>query len=386
MKSKGRVAVGLSGGVDSSVAAALLKEEGYSVLGLTMQIWNGKITLPAGAKEACFGPDEAEDIEACASLCEQLDIEYRVIDLCTEYESRVLDYFRREYLAGRTPNPCIVCNSELKFGFLLEKAQELGLEFEYFATGHYARVARDRDGAARLRAGLDGAKDQSYFLYRLGPKRLSKLLFPLGELTKAEVRERARRFRLEVAEKPESQDFIAGGDYAALFEGRKVETGEIVDFDGHVLGKHRGLPYYTIGQRRGLGLGAAISGDSGEPEPLYVLALDPQRNRVIVGPNRGLFAEGLLASDFICYSQTEVGPAPSRGLAKIRQNHRPAPCTYALGEDRSCRVHFDESQRALAPGQALVIYDSDGYVLGGGTIEASLSSLALEAPFEAPRG
>lgn len=371
MNTKIKVAVGLSGGVDSGVAAALLVERGFSVLGLTMKIWSGKISVPAGAKEACYGPDEAEDVAACEKLCKSLGIEYRAIDLSAEFEARVLDYFRREYLAGRTPNPCIVCNSELKFGFLTERAQALGLDFEYFATGHYARIAKDASGRFRLRAALDPAKDQSYFLYRLGPERLAKVLFPLGDLTKPQVRDIARRLGLEVADKPESQDFIAGGDYSPLFADSLPEGGDIVDTTGRILGKHRGLPYYTIGQRKGLGIGAGADA-GGDSDPLYVIALDPQKNRVIVGPNRGLFAEGLLASDFRLYAEVEGRGSPYPGFAKIRQNHRPVPGSFEPGAGGSCHVRFEQSQRALAPGQSVVVYDAEGYVLGGGIIEAAL--------------
>jgi tRNA-specific 2-thiouridylase len=389
-----RAAVGLSGGVDSAVAAALLAEQGYEVVGITMKIWSGAIALPEGSKQACYGPDEAEDVAACKKLSKKLGIDYRSIDLTKEYETKVIDYFRCEYRAGRTPNPCIVCNSELKFGFLIERAQALGLEFDFFATGHYARVAFDARGRARLRAALDPAKDQSYFLYRLGPETLGRVLFPLGELRKAEVRGIARRLGLELADKPESQDFVAGGDYSPLFADRPPEIGDIVDSEGRILGRHRGLPYYTIGQRRGLGIGASPDG-GGEAEALYVLALDPERNRVIVGPNRGLFAEGLLASDFRFYgpvglagtelatgaSGTELaaaGTAPResyRGLAKIRQNHRAVPCSFEPGKDGACLLRFDEAQRALAPGQSVVVYDEEGLVLGGGIIETALDSL-----------
>jgi tRNA-uridine 2-sulfurtransferase len=368
---KRRVAVGLSGGVDSAVGAALLAEQGYEVVGITMKIWNGDISIPEGAKQACYGPDEAEDIAACERLCAKLGIDYRAIDLAKEYEEKVLEYFRREYRAGRTPNPCVVCNSELKFGFLIERAQELGMDFDFFATGHYARVSVDSRGRARLRSALDQAKDQSYFLYRLGPELLARVLFPLGELTKPEVRDVARRLGLDLAEKPESQDFIAGGDYSPLFADEPPETGDIVDVEGRLLGRHRGLPYYTIGQRKGLGIGAGPEG-GGDAEPLYVLALDPEKNRVVVGPNRGLFAEGLRASDFRLYAEPAADGAPGRGLAKIRQNHRPVPCSFEPRADGSCIVRFDESQRALAPGQSVVIYDGEGIVQGGGIIEAPL--------------
>jgi tRNA-uridine 2-sulfurtransferase len=335
-----------------------------------MKIWSGSIAIPAGAKEACYGPDEAEDVAACEKLCSRLGIEYRAIDLSQRYEEKVIEYFKREYRAGRTPNPCIICNSEIKFGFLIERAHELGLGFDFFATGHYARIGRGPKGEARLRAALDPAKDQSYFLYRLSPELLERVLFPLGEMSKPEVRAIARSLGLELAEKPESQDFIAGGDYSPLFADRPPEPGDIVDGEGRVLGRHRGLPYYTIGQRKGLGIGAG-TGSQGEAEPLYVVALDSERNRVIVGPNRGLFADGLLASDFRRYC-LPVASGPYRGKAKIRQNHKPVGCSFAPGADGSCRVDFDESQRALAPGQSVVIYDDEGYVLGGGIIESSL--------------
>jgi tRNA (5-methylaminomethyl-2-thiouridylate)-methyltransferase len=367
------VAVGLSGGVDSAVAAALLVERGYKVLGLTMKIWNGSVPVAPGAKEACFSPDEAQDVELCKRLCASLGIPYEAIDLSAEYEKRVLDYFRAEYMAGRTPNPCIVCNSELKFGFLIERAHRLGHEFDYFATGHYARTSLDSLNRTRLRRALDPAKDQSYFLYRLGPELLSKVLFPLGESTKEEVRSIARRLGLEVADKAESQDFIAGGDYSPLFADRPPEPGDIVDAEGRILGRHRGLPYYTIGQRRGLGISSSSAeGPSGaDPQPYYVIALDPAANRVIVGPNKGLFADGLVASDFRLY-EGDAELSPRRGFAKIRQNHRPAPCSFTPAPGGSCEIAFDESQRALAPGQSVVIYDEEGFVLGGGIIERAI--------------
>ncbi len=374
MSTKLTVAVGLSGGVDSAVAAALLVEQGFSVMGITMLIWSGSISLPAGKKEGCFGPSEAEDVETCQKLCRDLGIEYRAIDLRAEYEARVLAYFRREYLAGRTPNPCIVCNSELKFGFLTERAQALGLEFEYFATGHYARIAKDETGASRLRAALDPSKDQSYFLYRLGPDRLAHTLFPLGELTKGRVREIAKGLGLAVADKAESQDFISGGDYSPLFARSDIRSGNIIDSEGRILGQHRGLPYYTIGQRKGLGIGAGstVDAETGDSEALYVTSLDPEKNQVVVGPSRGLFAESLMASDFRLYSGTKAEGIGIRGFAKLRQNQKPVACTFYILEGGAAQVDFDESQRALAPGQSVVIYDAEGFVLGGGIIEKAL--------------
>ncbi|HTX73414.1 MAG TPA: tRNA 2-thiouridine(34) synthase MnmA [Rectinemataceae bacterium] len=356
------IAVGLSGGVDSAVAAALLKREGYRVLGLTMKIWSGAVAIREGAHHACFGPGEAEDIAACEALCSQLGIDYHVVDLTAEYEARVLDYFRSEYLGGRTPNPCIVCNRELKFGFLLERARDAGIEFDLFATGHYARIER-RDGLFWLRTALDASKDQSYFLHRLPSDLLGTVRFPLGELHKNEVRAEARRLGLEVADKAESQDFIAGGDYTPLFADAPPSEGDIVDESGRALGRHRGLPYYTVGQRRGLGISVGV-------DPLYVLRLDAERNHVIVGPGRGLFAEALEASDLFL-QDPQLASRPFAALARIRQNHKPAPCRVTAGEGY-CRVDFDDAQRAIAPGQSIAFYDDSGFVLGGAIIRSSV--------------
>lgn len=363
MSLRPRVAVGLSGGVDSSLAAALLKAQGYEVLGLTMKIWNGGLRIKEVAKHACYGPGEEEDIAACERLAARLGIEYQVIDLAEEYEAKVLDYFRREYRAGRTPNPCVICNRELKFGFLLERARGLGLEFSAFATGHYARIV-ERNGVLHLARARDEAKDQSYFLYALEAERLAGIRFPLGELTKEEVRREARALGLEVADKPESQDFVAGGDYSPLFEDSPPEPGDFVDEEGRVLGKHRGLPFYTVGQRRGLGISIG-------PEPLYVLRLEASTNRVVLGANRGLFSEGLLSRDFRL-QDPRLGTAPFEAFAKIRQAHTAVPCRVYPGSP--WRVEFREAQRAVAPGQAVVIYDAEGLLLGGGLIERALDA------------
>ncbi len=361
MTRKLRIAVGLSGGVDSAVAAALLAAEGHEVVGITMKIWSGAIAIQEGLKHACYGPGEEEDIASCEALATRLGIEYRVLDLAKLYEERVIEYFRREYLAGRTPNPCVVCNRELKFGFLVDKAREGGLDFDYFATGHYVRI-EDRGGIRYLRRAVFEAKDQSYFLYSLDSDRLATVLFPLGGLSKAEVRARARDFGLEVADKPESQDFIAGGDYSPLFADRPPLPGDFVDQSGAVLGRHRGLPYYTVGQRRGLGISLG-------PEALYVLRLEPETNRIVLGDGKGLFSELVRASAFRT-QDPRLGTGPFRAFAKIRQNHRPAACEVLPTGSGEAEVHFDLAQRAVAPGQSLVLYDAEGLVLGGGIIEA----------------
>jgi len=362
MNSDTTVAVGLSGGVDSALAAAILKDEGYKVIGLTMKIWKGAYKIQEGLKHACFGPGEEEDIAACERLSAQLGIEYRVIDLSEEYEKHVIEYFRKEYLEGRTPNPCVICNRELKFGFLIDRAHDAGLEFDFFATGHYARK-EVRHGISFVRTAVDSAKDQTYFLYGLESPRLEKILFPLGMMTKDEVRKLARSHGLEVAEKPESQDFVAGGDYAPLFESETPATGDIVDTAGNVLGKHKGLPYYTIGQRRGIGISTG-------PTPLYVLSLDAHKNRVIVGPNAGLFSSGLRCGNFRFQDPCMAGGKVA-GLAKIRQNHKPVSCSVTYS-GQGVAVEFEIAQRAVAPGQSFVLYSGDGLVLGGGIIDEAI--------------
>lgn len=362
MSEKPSVAVGLSGGVDSSVAAALLVEAGYQVSGLTMRIWDGPETGQTDCRQGCYGPGEEEDIAACEALCSRLGIPYKVVDLSREYEATVLEYFRAEYLRGRTPNPCVLCNHVMKFGFLLDRARLEGFRFDFFATGHYARI-QDRAGRPCLRSAADASKDQSYFLHRLGPEVLERVLFPLGEKTKAEVRYIARSLGLEVSEKPESQDFVSGGDYSAVFKGRESPPGDIVDTEGRVLGRHRGIHHYTIGQRRGLGVSVG-------PDPLYVLRLDADTNQVVVGPGEGLFAEGLAAEDVIL-SDPSLGDGPFECRVRIRQNHVPAEARVTV-RGSSGRVEFRTPQRAVAPGQSAVFYDEYGFVLGGGVIERAL--------------
>jgi tRNA-specific 2-thiouridylase len=356
-----RVAVGLSGGVDSSVAAAQLKKDGHDVIGITMEIFDGSIAIKESHKHACYGPGEKEDVEKAASVCRKLGIPFHVIDLKAEYRRYVLDEFKDEYLKGRTPNPCVVCNKKLKFGFLLEKAKRAGIHFEAFATGHYAAII-ETGGRYLLKKALDRSKDQTYFLYTLTPEDLSRTLFPLGGVTKEEVREMARSMGLDTAEDPESQDFIAGGDYAALFTQDEMRAGDIVDEKGDILGKHRGIVHYTIGQRRGLGIAAC--------QPLYVVKIDAETNRIMVGDRERSFSEGLIASDLNLFTLVKLD-RPHNVHAKIRLNHRAAAATVFPLEGGKVKVLFEEPQMSVTPGQSVVFYTGD-IVFGGGIIEQAL--------------
>jgi len=354
------VAVGMSGGVDSSAAAAILKDEGYNVIGITMEIWDGAVEVQESRKHACYGPGEEEDIVEATRVCEQLDIPYHVFDLKKEYKEHVLDYFREEYLAGRTPNPCVVCNHRLKFGFLIDRAREAGLEFDYFATGHYARIEREGDRFL-LRKARDLSKDQTYFLRNLSSGQLEKIIFPLGDMLKSEVREVAEAMKLSVADRAESQDFIAGGDYSPLFEEEEMKEGDIVNDRGEVLGKHNGIIHYTVGQRKGLGIS--------HPTPLYVLRVDAGKNRVIVTDKENLFTKGLIATD-VHLNREDMGESISV-KAKIRQRHNETEATVERMEGDRLKVTFRNPQLSVTPGQSVVFYDDD-IVVGGGIIDSPL--------------
>jgi len=356
-----KVAVGLSGGVDSSVAAALLKEKGHDVVGITMEIYDSSLSIKESRKHACYGPGEKEEVEKAASVCKTIGIPFHVLDLKKEYRQHVIDYFRGEYLKGRTPNPCVVCNKKLKFGFLLEKAKDAGITFEAFATGHYAEIANS-GGRYLLKRAVDRSKDQTYFLYTLTPEELSRTLFPLGGFTKQQVREMARSLKLETAGDPESQDFIAGGDYASLFTEEEIKEGDIVDEKGEILGKHRGIIHYTIGQRRGLGIAA--------PQPLYVVKIDAENNRIVVSDRAKAFSEGLIATDLNLINLERLD-RPYRIKAKIRLNHKETEATVFPHENDRAKVLFESEQMSVTPGQSIVFYDDD-IVLGGGIIERAL--------------
>lgn len=357
------MAVGLSGGVDSSVAAYLLQRQGYTVVGLTMQIWDGSLPLPDEGRSGCYGPGESRDIEAARALAGRLRIPHHVVSLAPEYAAQVLDYFREEYRAGRTPNPCVRCNRSLKFGLLLERARAQGIAFDRFATGHYARVEPDPvSGRCLLRRAVDRAKDQSYFLARLSPTQLQQVLFPLGALTKPEVKAIARELGWDdVADKQESQNFIESKHYGVLF-GEPGQPGPIVDTRGRRLGQHRGIVHYTVGQRKGLGLGGTVA-------PLYVVSIDACSNTVVVGTHADLFSGRLIASDLNWISVAAGPHTPLRIQAKIRQQHREADAVLRLipPDGKTAEIVFAEPQMSITPGQTVVFYDDDR-VLGSGII------------------
>jgi len=356
-----KIAVGMSGGVDSSVAAALLKEEGHKVVGISMAIFDGTEPVKRGRRHACYGPEEKDDIDVAATVCRTIGIPFHVIDLRRQYREQVINYFRREYLAGRTPNPCIACNRYVKFGLLLQKALEAGIEFDIFATGHYAQVVRV-GGRHAVRKAADRSKDQSYFLYALTPAQLARTIFPLGTMTKARVREIARNMGLESADRCESQDFVGGGDYSVFFRKKEGCTGDIVDQEGKLLGKHQGIIHYTIGQRRGLG----ISSD----RPLYVVDINPTLNRLVVGEWESIFSRGLIVSDLVL-PLCQDRDLPLRARIKIRLRHREAEGTIYPREGNRAEILFDEPQMSVTPGQSAVFYGED-VVLGGGIIEQAI--------------
>ena len=286
-----KIAVGMSGGVDSSMAALLLLQQGYEVIGLTMRLWQGGGQAGGSRRSGCYGASEEEDIAAVEEICRKIDIPHYTINLVKEYEETVLRNFSSEYLAGRTPNPCVLCNQFIKFGALLEHARASGTIFDRFATGHYARIEKDeKSGRFLLKKAADLKKDQSYFLYRLSQAQLAQTLFPLGEMSKERVKTMASEAGFGyLADKAESQDFIDSGDYQSMFLQQESKPGRIVDEQGRQVGRHDGIHRFTVGQRRGLNLG-------GSAQPLYVLHIDAQSNEVIVGPKIRLAVRQLTAS------------------------------------------------------------------------------------------
>lgn len=354
---KERVVVAMSGGVDSSLAAALLLEDGYDVIGVTMRLSDISHSAGSDTKEGS-ATTHADDARHVADV---LGIRHHVLDFTELFERFVMDYFFSEYLHGRTPNPCVACNRHIKFGELLNKAKEFGAS--YVATGHYARIDHDVTGTYHLRKGVDSEKDQSYVLYHLNQQMLAHILLPIGELNKAKTRCMAERYHLPVAHKAESQEicFVPDDDYKSYMMQKRPESsapGNIVDRAGNILGVHKGVAFYTIGQRRGLGIASS--------HPLYVIGLDPIRNHVIVGKAEDVFARELMASGLSWI--TGATPDCHAVQAKIRYGKREARAWIIPEQEEKLRVRFEEPQRAVTPGQSVVFYDGD-IVLGGGTID-----------------
>jgi tRNA-specific 2-thiouridylase len=357
-----RVVVAMSGGVDSSVAAALLVQAGYQVQGIMLQLWSEPATGAADpAANRCCTPNQVTDAQRVAEI---LNIPFRTWDVAQLFHDTVVENFVQTYAAGLTPNPCLICNRRVRFGFLLEQARAMGAD--YMATGHYVRLRRD-GGKTQLLCGVDSAKDQSYVLYSLNQSQLPHLLFPVGEFTKTKIRELAREFSLPVAGKAESQDicFLIDGDYRRFLRQNAPEAmrpGPILDHNGEEVGTHQGLPAYTIGQRKGLGISA--------PEPLYVLAIDPSRNALIVGRKTAIGRHKFEITD----TRWVAGRPPAREHAfsakvRIRYKSTPRPATITPGSHGRAIVHLQDPLSDISPGQAAVFYRGE-VCLGGGTIAA----------------
>ena len=403
------VAVGLSGGVDSACTALMLKERGCRVIGVTMSSWNNDLPLPpskTGVRMSCYGSDEKLDIAQCTEFCKEYDIEYRVIDVRHAYKTYVLDYFKKEYRAGRTPNPCVHCNRHVKFGALLDGIRNAGIDFDYFCTGHYASLVRPNLPPAELyrafaaedsglredfhaapnfsgsqgmpesgesengrnvrplmiSAAADRYKDQSYFLHRIPSDILERVRFPLSRFTKTEIFDFARERGLASAARSESQDFISSEYFDIVFSDKAAVPGDIVDLDGKVIGRHRGIEHYTVGQRRGLGVSAN--------RPLYVHSIDVHNNRVVLAGDDDLLSQGLQADSWV-WAGGYVPRHEFTAEVKIRLASPAAKARIVPAESGICNIFFEKPQRAVAPGQSAVVY-LNRIIAGGGIITRSL--------------
>jgi tRNA-specific 2-thiouridylase len=359
---RNKVVIGMSGGVDSSVAAYILKKQGYEVIGVTMKVWQDEDENDHGNEneDGCCGLSAVEDARRVAN---KLDIPFYVMNFKSIFKETVIDNFIDEYMNGRTPNPCIVCNKRVKFGELLKKAHSLGAY--YVATGHYAKIEKDeKTDRYLIKKSSAKAKDQTYMFYNLSQEQISHILMPLGEYaSKEDIREIAKELGLDIANKPDSQEicFIPDNDYGKFIlekNDKNIIPGDFVDTEGNVLGKHKGIIHYTIGQRKGLGISFG--------KPVYVVDIRPEKNQVVLGDNEDVFNDKLIARDvnFIPFKKLE---SPVKVKAKIRYSARPADAIiYPLEEDR-IKVEFEKPQRAITPGQAIVFYDDD-ILVGGGII------------------
>jgi tRNA-specific 2-thiouridylase len=372
------VVVGMSGGVDSTLTALLLKQKGCKVIGVTMSLWDGHIKELEGEKvffDACYGPKEDVDIAECKRFCTENDIEYHVIDLSKTFNETILDYFKNEYRAGRTPNPCIRCNRFIKFGALLEGIKKIDIDFDYFCTGHYAMVVRPEEGLwgsdkkpCMIACASDETKDQTYFLYRLPSEILEKVRFPLANVRKSEVFEIAKKAGLEAATRKESQDFIDSRYFDQLFDDKPSIPGDFIDINGKVLGKHKGIEHYTIGQRRGLGVAG--------PVPYYVKEIKAETNQIVLAEKSELNSTSLIADDFVWPGDVEPSEI-FEAMVKIRLRSKSAIATiekYTPAADdnhnykgQPWKITFNQGQFAITPGQSAVLY-KDNVIIGGGVI------------------
>jgi tRNA-specific 2-thiouridylase len=342
-----KIAVAMSGGVDSSVAAALLKQAGYEIIGVTMKLMNT--------------PNSRKAIGNARKVAKKLGIPHRVIDLQDIFKRTIITDFCREYGSGRTPNPCVQCNRLIKFGILWEKVKELGADF--LATGHYARIEKTNSGKYLLKKGKDKGKDQSYFLCQLTQEQLKRTLFPIGNLTKDKVKKIAEEMKLPVATRPESQEicFVTDDDHRQFLKENyrgKIETGPIIDRQGNKLGEHQGIMFYTVGQRKGLGISAA--------KPLYVTAIDAPKNVIIVGPKEQTYSSEL-AADSLNWIAGAVPKKSIKAKTRVRYRHPEAETTVKIIDENNVHVKFTKPQMAITPGQTVVFYDGD-IVIGGGRI------------------
>lgn len=357
---KKKVVVGMSGGVDSSVAACILKEQGYDVIGVTMQIWQDEEQTLLEENGGCCGLSAVEDARRVAS---KLDIPHYVMNFKREFQDKVVNYFVEEYLAGRTPNPCNACNRYIKWEALLSRSMEIGAD--YIATGHYARISRLSNGRYAIRNSVTAKKDQTYALYNLTQEQLSRTLMPIGEYTKEEIRALAEKYELPVASKPDSQDicFIPDGDYGAFLQKEVPErlpgAGNFVTKDGKVLGIHKGITHYTIGQRKGLGLSMG--------HPVFVSEIRPESNEVVIAEDESAIFKDILECHKLNFMGLEDVKEPVKVWAKVRYAHPGEWCRLERIEEDKIRCHFEKPVRAVTPGQAVVFYDGE-YVMGGGTI------------------